>query len=192
MVKSLACVTLFVGIVAGCSSDPDTLSGNPRPARGRRQRDNADAKRDLGSASCRERRRCRRGCSRRTAQRRARSLRERDQQVTRDQGPPPLKRWTEAEVCTDGQCKSDSETGRARRRGAFGRCGENAQNECPGWNGKPETMIEGCLKMMWDEKFGSGEKGHYENMKNTRFTRVSCGFFVTPNGKTWAIQNFRP
>lgn len=106
------------------------------------------------------------------------------------EGLPPLQRWQSAETCTDGQCKSDSETNTAH--GAFGRCTENAQNECPGWNGKPETMIQGCLKMMWDEKFGSGQKGHYENMKNTRFTKVACGFYVTPAGKVWAIQNFRP
>jgi hypothetical protein len=106
------------------------------------------------------------------------------------EGLPPLARWTEAETCVDGQCKSDSETGKAH--GAFGKCGEQAQNECPGWPGKPETMIAGCLKMMWDEKFGTGEKGHYINMKNTRYTKVSCGFYVTPAGKVWAIQNFRP
>lgn len=106
------------------------------------------------------------------------------------EGLPPLARWTEAETCVDGQCKSDSETGKAH--GAFGKCGEQAQNECPGWPGKPETMIASCLKMMWDEKFGAGEKGHYINMKNTRYTKVSCGFYVTPAGKVWAIQNFRP
>lgn len=196
MVKSLACVTLFVGIVAGCSSDPDTLSGSPLPKGSSEVADDANATTPAPSATA--------------APPPAKSDAGADAAVSpvappsgaqdlcvseinkwrATEGLPPLKRWTEAEVCTDGQCKSDSETGRAH--GAFGRCGENAQNECPGWNGKPETMIEGCLKMMWDEKFGSGEKGHYENMKNTRFTRVSCGFFVTPNGKTWAIQNFRP
>ncbi len=103
---------------------------------------------------------------------------------------PPLQRWNAAEVCTDGECKSDSETGKAH--GAFGRCGEQAQNECPGWSGKPEQMIAGCLKMMWDEKFSAGEKGHYINMKSTRYTKVACGFYVTPTGKVWAIQNFRP
>ncbi len=106
------------------------------------------------------------------------------------EGLPPLQRWTQAETCTDGQCKSDSETNRPH--GAFGRCTENAQNECPGWNGRPETMIQGCMKMMWDEKFGNGEKGHYENMKSARFTKVACGFYVTPGGKVWAIQNFHP
>lgn len=106
------------------------------------------------------------------------------------EGLPPLARWKDAEVCVDGQCKSDSLSGTAH--GAFGTCGEQAQNECPGWPGKPETMIAGCLKMMWDEKFGTGQQGHYINMKNTRYTKVACGFYVTPAGKVWAIQNFRP
>ena len=105
------------------------------------------------------------------------------------EGLPPLQRWTQSETCTDGQCKIDSETNRPH--GAIGRCTENAQNECPGWNGRPETMIQGCMKMMWDEKFSNSEKGLYENMKSARFTKVPCGFYVTPSGKLWAIQNFR-
>lgn len=103
---------------------------------------------------------------------------------------PPLQRWSSAETCSDGEAKSDAETGTAH--GAFGRCTENAQNECPGWPGKPEQMIAGCLKMMWEEKFGSGEKGHYLNMKSTSFSKVACGFHVTSGGKVWAVQNFRP
>lgn len=104
---------------------------------------------------------------------------------------PPLQRWNAAETCTDGECKTDSETGKSHS--AFGRCTEQAQNECPGWSGKPEQMIVGCLKMMWDEKFKpAAEQGHYINMKNTRYTKVACGFYVTPAGKVWAIQNFRP
>src|SRR6478752_1916638 len=35
---------------------------------------------------------------------------------------PALKRWTDEEACTDGQAKSDSETGQAH--GAFGNCKE--------------------------------------------------------------------
>ena len=103
---------------------------------------------------------------------------------------PPLQRWSSAETCSDGEAKSDSETGTAH--GAFGRRTENAQTECPGWPGKPEQMIAGCLKMMWEEKFGSGEKGHYLNMKSTSFSKVACGFHVTAAGKVWAVQNFRP
>lgn len=98
----------------------------------------------------------------------------------------PLARWTDQEACSDGEAKSDSETGKAH--GAFGTCTEMAQNECPGWPGPSNTMIPGCLKAMWGEGPGGG---HYENMASTRYTKVACGFYVLPNGKVWSVQNFR-
>ena len=60
---------------------------------------------------------------------------------------PPYKRWVAAENCADGQAQSDSASGVAH--GAFQKCTENAQNECPGWTGPPEQMIPQCLAMMW-------------------------------------------
>ena len=106
-------------------------------------------------------------------------------------GLPPLARWVEAESCSDGEAKSDGNTGQAH--GAFGDCDENAQNECPGWGGPPESMIVPCLQLMWDE--GPGEDfekhGHYINMSNTRYTKVACGFHTFPDGSVWAVQNFR-
>lgn len=42
---------------------------------------------------------------------------------------PPYARWNAEESCADGQAKSDSQSGTAH--GAFGKCTENAQNECP-------------------------------------------------------------
>src|SRR2546425_197657 len=47
-------------------------------------------------------------------------------------GVGALARWSSAEACSDGEAKSDSESGKAH--GAFGKCGEFAQNECPGWS----------------------------------------------------------
>lgn len=106
-------------------------------------------------------------------------------------GLPPFARWTEAEACSSEEAKSDSETGTAH--GAFGQCQESAQNECPGWPGKPEEMIGNCLQMMWDE--GPGEDfqkhGHYINMSSQSYTKVACGFFVTPEGNVWSVQNFK-
>ncbi|WP_437333824.1 CAP domain-containing protein [Sorangium sp. So ce394] len=106
-------------------------------------------------------------------------------------GLPPLARWTEAESCSDEECESDGNTGQAH--GAFGACDERAQNECPGWNGPPESMIVPCLQAMWDE--GPGEDfnkhGHYINMSNTAYTKVACGFHTFPDGSVWAVQNFR-
>ena len=58
---------------------------------------------------------------------------------------PPLKRWTEAEDCSDGEAKSDGISGKAH--GAFGTCNEWAQNECPAW-GSVQSTITGCLQSM--------------------------------------------
>ena len=104
---------------------------------------------------------------------------------------PPYAGWTSAGTCADGQSKSDSESGKAH--GTFGKCGESAQNECPGWPGPPDSMIKGCLKMMWAE--GPGEPfsahGHYINMSSTSYKSVACGFYQTPSGSWWSVQDFR-
>jgi len=103
---------------------------------------------------------------------------------------PPLDRWTDAESCCDGQAQSDSVTGTPH--GAFGDCGESAQNECPGW-GSIADVIEGCLQMMWDEGPGEpySEHGHYINMTNTAYSEVACGFYTTGTGSVWSVQDFR-
>jgi hypothetical protein len=105
-------------------------------------------------------------------------------------GLPALARWTEAEDCADAECLSDGMTGMAH--GAFGMCGESAQNECPGWPGEPASMITGCLELMWNE--GPGEDfqkhGHYINMSNPNYSRVACGF-APGMGGVWSVQNFQ-
>jgi hypothetical protein len=104
---------------------------------------------------------------------------------------PPYARWTDQEKCADGQCSSDSMTMKAH--GAFGMCTESAQNECPGWPGPPEMLIKGCLAQMWAEGPGSdfNTHGHYINMSSKSYTKVACGFFKTPSGSYWAVQDFR-
>ncbi len=106
-------------------------------------------------------------------------------------GLAPYQRWTDSESCADGQAKSDSSSGTAH--GAFQACGESAQNECPGWPGPPSTMIPSCLKMMWAEGPGSdfSTHGHYINMSSTKYTKVACGFTTLPDGKVWAVQDFK-
>ena len=103
---------------------------------------------------------------------------------------PPLQRWTAEESCVDAQAKSDSQSGDAH--GAFGDCHEGAQNECPSW-GSIEQTIQDCLQDMWDEGPGEpySEHGHFLNMSSTDYTQVACGFYETPDGEVWAIQNFR-
>ena len=105
------------------------------------------------------------------------------------EGLPPYQRWSQIEFCSDDEARQDSESGSAH--GAFGQCGESAQNECPGWP-SIENVLEGCLQMMWDEGPGEpfSQHGHYINMSSTDYTRVACGFYETPNGDVWSVQNF--
>ena len=105
-------------------------------------------------------------------------------------GLAALAGWTSAAACADGQSKSDSESGKAH--GAFGACKESAQDECPNWPGPPDTLIKGCLQMMWAEGPGDfATHGHYVNMSSTKYTAVACGFHQTPGGSFWAVQDFQ-
>ena len=106
-------------------------------------------------------------------------------------GLPAYARWNAEESCADGQAKSDSASGTAH--GAFGQCGESAQNECPGWPGPPDAMIPQCLAMMWAEGPGTDftKHGHYINMSSTQYTKVACGFTTLSDGSVWAVQDFQ-
>jgi Cysteine-rich secretory protein family len=103
-------------------------------------------------------------------------------------GLGPLGRWNSAEDCADGEAESDSESGRAH--GAFGSCGEAAQNECPGWSsmGGSAGIVPGCLDSMWSEGPGGG---HYDNMTRPGFSMVACGFHEKSSGAIWVVQDFR-
>jgi hypothetical protein len=105
-------------------------------------------------------------------------------------GLPALARWKDAEDCSDTECLSDGMTGTPH--GAFGMCGEFAQNECPGWPGDGASFITDCLQLMWDEGPGAdfNTHGHYINMSNPDYTMVACGF-APGMGGTWAVQNFK-
>jgi hypothetical protein len=106
-------------------------------------------------------------------------------------GLAPYARWTADETCTDGQAEADGMANSPHS--AFGQCGEWAQDECPGWPGTPDTMIEGCLAEMWAEGPGSdfSTHGHYINMSSTQYTKASCGYYVMPDGSVWATQDFQ-
>ena len=92
--------------------------------------------------------------------------------------------------CVDGQAKSDSVTGTAHD--AFGDCKESAQNECPGWDGTPESVVTKCLAQMFAEGPGAdyNAHGHYINMTKTSYTQLTCGFYTTSDNKIWLIQNY--
>jgi uncharacterized protein YkwD len=112
----------------------------------------------------------------------------------------PLARNTAAEACANQQAQYDSETDTAHAGFSDGICTPNgtAQNECPGWRSVAET-IGRCIQSM----FGEGPPptatctgtcfqtyGHYINMTNTRYTSVACGFYTTPAGEVWQVQNY--
>jgi hypothetical protein len=112
---------------------------------------------------------------------------------------PPLARWTAGEACANEMAEYDS-TRRAHAGFIAGVCeGGSAQNECPGWDSEDE-VIEGCLQSMWDEGPPPDPDdcddacfdmyGHFINMSSTDYSRVACGFFTTPGGEIWAVQNF--
>lgn len=66
-----------------------------------------------------------------------------------------------------------------------------AQNECPGWPGSPDQVVDSCLDMMFREGPGEGPThGHYNNMVNPSYVAMSCGFALTPDGKLWVVQDF--
>lgn len=119
--------------------------------------------------------------------------RERCLQKTNDyratKGLPPVTARTDRDACTDGQAQSDATQGEPH--GAYGQCGELAQNECPGWKGTPESIVDSCLAAMFAEGPGTGPShGHYSNLMNPSYTSLSCGFFVAADGSVWMTQDF--
>lgn len=114
---------------------------------------------------------------------------------------PPLERWVEGEACANEHAQYDSEQDEAHAGFSDRICdnGGNAQNECPGWRSETQ-IIQGCLQMMYDEGPPPSEQcngqcfqehGHFINMTNDNYTRVACGFYTTPGGEVWSVQNFR-
>jgi hypothetical protein len=113
---------------------------------------------------------------------------DRINQFRATEGKPPYQRWTGAEVCSDDEARKDAASGEPH--GAFGQCGESAQNECPDYN-SVTSVLGSCLDQMWAEGPGADfqQHGHYLNMSSTNYTKVACGFHESPKG-VWAVQNF--
>lgn len=115
---------------------------------------------------------------------------DRVNQLRATKGLGPIARRASAESCADGQAKTDSETGKAHS--AFNACLSQvpgwtgaAQNECPGWGSVADTLA-GCIDAMWAEGPGGG---HYDNMVSDS-DYIACGFYTTPQGKVWMVQDF--
>ena len=113
-----------------------------------------------------------------------------------------LERWTAGESCADKMAQHDSTSTTPHAGFTTKICtpGGLAQNECPRFPSEASVM-SGCLQQMWSE--GPPPKmpcegdcfqtyGHYINMTDTQYKRVACGFFKTPSGAYWSVQNFSP
>jgi len=112
----------------------------------------------------------------------------------------PLARWMEGEACADMMAEYDSTQPMAHAgfRAKICMPGGSSQNECPGWRAETQ-IIDRCLQSMWDEGPPPTQPcdgdcfqtyGHFINMTSTRSTQVACGFFTTPSGQIWSVQNF--
>jgi hypothetical protein len=112
---------------------------------------------------------------------------------------PALARRMDGEACADQMAEYDAgkDMAHAGARDAICQPG-GAQNECPGYSSNNQ-VISLCMQQMWDEGPPPMEPcegacfqtyGHYINMTTTSSTRVACGFYTTPSGKVWSVQNF--
>lgn len=101
----------------------------------------------------------------------------------------PVSARADREACADSQAQSDAAKNTAH--GSFGKCGETAQNECPGWKGNVDTVLDSCLAAMFAEGPGTGAAhGHYNNMVEPSYKGAACGFYVAPDGGVWIVQDF--
>jgi hypothetical protein len=105
-------------------------------------------------------------------------------------GAPPLTMRADKLACTDVDARGDATHGTVH--GASGRCGLDAQNECPRWDAPAANMVTACLASMFGE--GPGEPyqahGHYINMTNAAYHGLACGFHETADGHVWLVQNY--
>lgn len=110
------------------------------------------------------------------------------------------------QTCTDNQAAKDLASNSAH--GHFGDCGESAQNTGPNvnmaWKSDLEEIAKYYIDMMWDEKklVEDGTRdpdkkedfsyiGHYLNIRNAKYTKVSCGFATSSDKKKgWLNINF--
>jgi hypothetical protein len=104
-------------------------------------------------------------------------------------GAGPVSQRADKESCADNQARSDAQSRTAH--GAFGQCRESAQNECPGWSGSLDVVVERCLAMMFAEGPGAGpEHGHYVNMTDRNVRGAACGIFTGSDGEIWMVHDF--
>ncbi len=124
------------------------------------------------------------------------------------EGVAPLELADEdVQWCTVQQAKADAEVDKAHANSRM--CGIGAQNTGPHfsttWKKNASSAVRSFIKMMWDDEKAlvtSGERdpnkdedytyiGHYLNMRNSAYTKLSCGIALTEDGKkAWFNMNF--
>jgi uncharacterized protein YkwD len=114
-------------------------------------------------------------------------------QYRKEMGQPPLSRWSDGETCAQTEASKDAAADDAH--GAFGECGEMAQNTCPSW-GSVDSVLSGCLLSMFCEGPSPSGKwdnahGHHMTMVSTQYTKVACGFYAMSDGSYWVNINFQ-
>lgn len=99
-------------------------------------------------------------------------------------GAPALQHDLTMEPCADQQAKNDGNANSSY--GNIPYCTQASQNECAALAGTPESAVAPCLQELFDQGPGTI---HHDQMIDPARTRVSCGFFVTTEGKVWVVQN---
>jgi hypothetical protein len=108
---------------------------------------------------------------------------------------PALTRNTSGEACANQDAQYDYQQNTAHAGWSANICSPegNAENECPGWQSAQST-VDGCSQQMFNEGPGTpySAHGHYINMTNTSYHSAACGYYTTPSGTVWMVQNFFP
>ena len=113
----------------------------------------------------------------------------------------------DVQYCTIQQAAADMEENKAHGHSRM--CGIGAQNSGPNfstsWKKNATETAKGFIKMMWEDEKAlvtSGERdpnkdedyqyiGHYLNMRNPDYKKLSCGIALSDDGKKgWFNMNF--
>jgi hypothetical protein len=124
------------------------------------------------------------------------------------------------EACSDEGAKVDGDSKQPHgwanagyKCTSLARAGFSAQNTCPGWPASSASAIASSLKMCLKQMWAEGEPpegtdkclsdyfagntacflahGHYINMKNSMFKKVSCSFYNMGKSTYWMNQDFQ-
>ncbi len=113
----------------------------------------------------------------------------------------------DVQYCTIQQAAADMEENKAHGHSRM--CGIGAQNSGPNfstsWKKNATAAVQYYIKAMWEDEKAlvtSGQRdpdkdedyqyiGHYLNMRNSAYTKLSCGIAISADGKKgWFNMNF--